>query len=186
MTFLSRAIKTDFDSSRGDWCNPLHNKTLLLSLVISVSVFRWMKMTLEMPEKVVFLSWVISPCVCLISSTVQQTPICAHRTDEPLLQRRPVGVSGHSSDLWQIPRKERGAEGALWERSPEFLLPHKVLGEFCQIRPPRHHRPVAVYTISFNIIVVQWTHWTLGSNRLLRFIFSDYRCNQATWRRLLS
>lgn len=78
-------------------------------------------------------SCVVSRRVCLISSTVQQTPVCAHRTDQPLLQRRPVGVGGHSSDLWQIPRKERRAEGALWERPPEFFLPHKVLGEFCQI-----------------------------------------------------
>lgn len=44
-------------------------------------------------------SCVVSPRVCLISSTVQQTPVCAHRTDQPLLQRRPVGVGGHSSDL---------------------------------------------------------------------------------------
>lgn len=157
-----------------------------MSLVISVSVFPWMKTTLEMPQEVVFLSCVISPCVCLISSTVQQTPICAHRTDEPLLQRRPVGVSGHSSDLWQIPRKERRAEGAVWERPSEFLLPHKVLGEFFQIRPPGRHRSIAVYTISFNIVVVRWTRWMLSSNRLFSFIFSDYRCNQATQRRLLS
>lgn len=76
------------------------------------------------------LQQVVSPRSRLISSTVQQTPICTHRTDEPLLQRRPVGVGGHPSDLWQIPREERRSEGTVWERPPEFFLPHKVLGEF--------------------------------------------------------
>lgn len=96
-------------------------------------------------------SCVVSPRACLISSTVQQTPVCAHRTGQPLLQRRPVGVGGHSSDLWQIPRKERRAKGAVWERPPEFFLPHKVLGEFCQIFAGRARRKL----ISFNIAVVR-------------------------------
>lgn len=72
-----------------------------------------------------FIFWLF----CLALFTVQQTPLCTHRTDESLLQRRPAGVCGHSSDLWQIPRKERRTEGALWKRPSKLFFPCKVLGE---------------------------------------------------------
>lgn len=62
--------------------------------------------------------------------SVQQAPICTYRTDKSFLHRRPAGVGRHSSDLWQIPRKERRTEGAVRKRSPEFLLPYKILGEY--------------------------------------------------------
>lgn len=61
---------------------------------------------------------------------VQQASICTYRTDKSFLQWRPVGVGGHPSDLWQIPRKERRAEGTLRKRSSEFLLSYKILGKY--------------------------------------------------------
>lgn len=148
VTFLSFlrqrwcGVKSDFVLSRADWSSSLNKKTLTCDhrfcILVDVDDRRD-------PTEGCF-PCVISPSVCLISSKVQQTPVCTHRTDKPLLQRRPVGVGGHSSDLWQIPRKERRPEGAVWERPPEFFLPHKVLGEFHQIWPlwRRRYRSIAV------------------------------------------
>lgn len=74
-----------------------------------------------------FFCWNV--CKTMFMFSVQQAPLCAYRADEPFLQWCPARVCGHSSDLWQIPWKERRAEGAFWQGSPEFLLPHKILGE---------------------------------------------------------
>ena len=37
--------------------------------------------------------------IYLFPFSVQQAPICTHRPDKSLLQRRPAGVGGHPSDL---------------------------------------------------------------------------------------
>lgn len=82
------------------------------------------------PETQHHVTKYVSNTVCLLFFPVQQASICTYRTDKSFLQWRPAGVGGHSSDLWQIPRKERRAEGALRKRSTEFLLPYKILGEY--------------------------------------------------------
>lgn len=132
---LSCGVKSDFGLSRAGWSTVIPRREG--PYVVSVSVWRWLELMMsEIPRKLIFFC-LVWPRGFLVSSTVQQTPVCTHRTDQPLLQRRSVGVGGHSADLWQVPRKEGRPEGAVWERPSEFLLPHKVLGEFFQSWPLR-------------------------------------------------
>ncbi|XP_013372369.1 PREDICTED: transcriptional enhancer factor TEF-5 isoform X7 [Chinchilla lanigera] len=63
-----------------------------------------------------------------------QTPVRAHRPDQPRLLRPAAGGRGRAPDLRQVPREEGRAEGALREGAPQRLLPRQVLG-----RPQQHH-----------------------------------------------
>uniref|UniRef100_A0A8B9C8X7 TEA domain transcription factor 3 n=1 Tax=Anser brachyrhynchus TaxID=132585 RepID=A0A8B9C8X7_9AVES len=71
------------------------------------------------------------------SLAIQQTPLRAHRPDEPLVQRPAAGGRGHPPDLRQVPREERRPQGALRARPPELLLPRQVLGGSEQHHPGR-------------------------------------------------
>ena len=60
---------------------------------------------------------------CFCPLAVQQTPVCPHWTDQPLLQRPAPRGGGHPADLRQVPWEEGRAERALWERPTERFLP---------------------------------------------------------------
>lgn len=81
----------------------------------------------------VYVAVILLPTLC----AVQQAPVCAHRPDELLVQRCASGDGGHTSNLRQIPWEEGWAEGAVWERTSERLLPGQVLGESIWAAGPR-------------------------------------------------
>lgn len=60
--------------------------------------------------------------------TVQQTPVCAHWPDQPLLQRPSAGAGGHPTDLRQVPREDGRTQGAVREGPSKRLLPRQILG----------------------------------------------------------